>query len=109
MSSCKGARSAKARSSSKVRSKTGSKVAQKGRAHSKQARVLALLRRSTGATIAGVMRSTGWQSHTVRGFLTAVVRKKLGLTLASEKTDGERIYRIIGRTNSGKRAAAPGA
>jgi hypothetical protein len=109
MSSRKGVRRAKARSSSKVRSKTGSKVAHKGRAHSKQARVLALLRRSNGATIAGVMRSTGWQSHTVRGFLTAVVRKKLGLKLASEKADGERVYRITGGNNSGKHAAAPGA
>jgi hypothetical protein len=109
MSSRKSARRAKARSSWNVRSKTGSKVERKGRAHSKQARVLALLRRSTGATIAGVMRSTGWQSHTVRGFLTAVVRKKLGLKLASEKTAGARVYRIIGGTNSSKRAAAPGA
>jgi hypothetical protein len=109
MASRKDMRGAKARSSSKVRSKAVSKVAHKGRAHSKQARVLALLRRSTGATIAGVMRSTGWQSHTVRGFLTAVVRKKLGLRLASEKAHGGRVYRIIGRANSGKRAAAPGA
>jgi hypothetical protein len=109
MSSRKGERRAKARSSLKVRSKAVSKVAHKGRAYSKQARVLALLRRSTGATIAGLMRSTGWQSHTVRGFLTAVVRKKLRLKLASEKADGERVYRIIGGNNSGKRAAAPGA
>ena len=41
------------------------------------------------------MRSTGWQPHTVRGFLAAVVRKKLGLRLESEKTDGERVYRIV--------------
>ena len=109
MSSRKGARRAKARSSSKVQSKTGSKVAHKGRAHSKQARVLALLRRSNGATIAGVMRSTGWQSHTVRGFLTAVVRKKLGLKLASEKADGERVYRIISGNNSAESTAAPSA
>ena len=65
------------------------------RAKTKQARVLALLRRPSGATIATVTRSTGWQPHTVRGFLAAVVRKKLGLRLESEKTDGERVYRII--------------
>jgi hypothetical protein len=41
------------------------------------------------------MHSTGWQSHSVRGFLAAVVRKKLGLRLESEKTDGERVYRIV--------------
>jgi Protein of unknown function (DUF3489) len=48
-----------------------------------------------GASIATVMRSTGWQPHTVRGFLAAVVRKKLGLNLASEKTDAGRVYRIV--------------
>ena len=42
-----------------------------------------------------VTRSTGWQPHTVRAFLAAVVRKKLGLRLESEKTDGERVYRIV--------------
>jgi hypothetical protein len=109
MSSRKRARSAKARSSSKVRSKAGRKGPHKGRTNSKQARVLALLRRSTGATIAGVMRSTGWQSHTVRGFLTAVVRKKLGLKLASEKGDGERVYRIVAANTSVDGAAAPSA
>ena len=42
----------------------------------------------------------GWQPHTVRSFLAAVVRKKLGLHLESEKTDGERVYRIVAGNRS---------
>ena len=61
---------------------------------SKQASVLRLLSRPSGATVAGIMKATRWQPHTVRGFLTAVVRRRLKLELSSEKRDGERVYRI---------------
>jgi hypothetical protein len=63
-------------------------------------RVLGLLSGPSGATIPTIMRATAWQPHTVRGFLAAVVRKKLGLRLESEKTDGERVYRIVASSNS---------
>src|SRR6266511_2744941 len=61
------------------------------RSNSKQANVFAMLSQPKGTT----MKATGWQQHSVRGFFAGVVRKKLKLTLESEKTDGERVYRIV--------------
>jgi Protein of unknown function (DUF3489) len=61
---------------------------------SKQARVLALLRAPNGATITAIMQATGWQQHSVRGFLAGVVRNRLKLNLTSNEVDGRRVYRI---------------
>lgn len=58
--------------------------------------VLKKLRLARGATVAQIMELTGWQSHSVRGFLSAVVRKRLKLNLVSEVgKDGQRRYRIV--------------
>jgi Protein of unknown function (DUF3489) len=60
----------------------------------KQSRVLSMLRAPAGATIAAMMRVTGWQQHSVRGFLAGVVRKRLKLKLTSKKVDDTRVYQI---------------
>jgi len=70
---------------------------------SKQSRVIAMLQSPAGATIAAMMKATGWQQHSVRGFLAGVVRKRLKLKLGSKKVDGIRVYQIAGVEKS-KRA-----
>jgi uncharacterized protein DUF3489 len=72
-------------------------------AGSKQARIIAMLQSPSGATIAAIIKATGWQPHSVRGFLAGVVRKRLKLTLDSKKVDGTRVYQIAGGESSNPR------
>ncbi|MER9351984.1 DUF3489 domain-containing protein [Mesorhizobium sp. M0514] len=61
----------------------------------KSEQVLKRLRSAKGATISMLMEATGWQAHSVRGFLSGTVKKKLGLSLTSEVSkDGARRYRV---------------
>jgi hypothetical protein len=65
------------------------------RDNSKQAEVIRMLQRPEGATIGQICTATGWQAHTVRGTFAGTFKKKLGLTIVSDKPQGgERVYRI---------------
>ena len=73
----------------------GTKKAGSAREGSKTAKVLDLLKRHEGASMKELLKSTGWQPHSVRGFLSGTIRKKMGMTVTSAKTeDGERTYSI---------------
>lgn len=73
----------------------GGKKAGAARAGSKAEKILDLLKRPEGATLKELMRATDWQAHSVRGFLSGTIRKKMGLNVVSTKADdGERTYSI---------------
>jgi len=71
------------------------------RAGTKQAFLLDLLKRQTGATIAEISDATGWQAHSVRGVISGAVKKKLGLEVTSEVEEGRgRVYRVASEAAS---------
>jgi hypothetical protein len=91
------------KSNAKKRTQTASRSSGRTTKHD---RVLGLLQTKGGTTIAAVSKVTGWQPHSVRGFF--VVKKKLGLTLESEKTRSGRIYRIVKAKTSAPCPSASG-
>lgn len=60
----------------------------------KMEQIIAGLRRPEGMSVPDIVDLTGWQSHSVRGFMSGALKKKRGLTIVSEKIDGQRVYRI---------------
>jgi hypothetical protein len=62
----------------------------------KAAQLIALLRQPQGATLKTIMAATGWLAHSVRGFISLQVGKKMGLRVRSFKRDGERVYAVRG-------------
>jgi hypothetical protein len=82
----------------------GDPKAKEADAGSKQSRVIAMLQSPTGATVVAIMKVTGWQHHSVRGFLAGVVRKRLKLRLISKKIAGNRVYQITSTADASRQS-----
>jgi hypothetical protein len=67
---------------------------------SKQADVVAMLRRPEGVTVDEIRAVTGWRAHTVRGVFSGALKKKLGLAIASAKEERGRVYRITAQADA---------
>ena len=74
--------------------KASPKTRRSPRENSKTARVIALLRQPQGASLKTILRTTGWQAHSVRGFISGQLGKRMGLRVRSFERDGERVYAI---------------
>ncbi len=73
------------------------RLVRKSRADTKQAQLVAMLQRPEGASLDEIVAATSWQPHTVRGAIAGALKKKLGLTVTSEKVEGRgRVYRVAG-------------
>ena len=78
-----------------ARKATRTKKAATARRGSKTAKILGLLKRPGGALLKELMKATGWQPHSIRGFLSGTLRKKMGIPFESfRSTDGERAYQV---------------
>jgi hypothetical protein len=90
-----GKKATPAKKAPKGRTKAKAAKPEATREGSKTARILDLLKQPGGVTARELMKMTGWQPHSVRGFLSGTVGKKMGLTVASTKgEDGERAYSL---------------
>ena len=90
-----GKKATSARKASKAPKKPMSAKPESARKGSKTAKVLELLKRRGGATMKELMKATGWLPHSVRGFISGTVGKKMALTVESTKAeDGERSYSV---------------
>jgi hypothetical protein len=98
VASAKGKAGKKATSAKKrAKAPKGARSAETARGGTKTAKVLDLLKRPDGATLQELMKATGWLAHSVRGFLSGTVGKKMGLVVTSTKgEDGERNYSVKG-------------
>ena len=89
MSKSNGVKAKKTRKSAKPRPVT------------KSEKIIQLLKRPSGATIAALQKATGWQAHSIRGFLSGTLKKRMELNVISEKAEnGERRYRIVEKADA---------
>ena len=99
---------ARPKKATNARQRTKASTQGKVRAGTKQSAAITMLRSSGGATIDGLMKATGWQQHSVRGFLAGVVRKRLRLNLDSSLVAGRRVYRVTaGKGHNADQAEQP--
>lgn len=86
------------KATSKKHTQTGQKISDEKsmtRGTSKQAMLIKLLERPGGTTIDEMVKTTGWQQHSIRGVISGVLKKRLGLSIASEKSESGRIYSTV--------------
>lgn len=66
----------------------------RGARTTKTDQIIALLKKPSGASLKAIMRATGWQAHSVRGFISGKLGKQMGLKVKSVERDGERVYSL---------------